>query len=105
MREELGPQQSPRRVQLSETSGFRQEGFEGHVYVAPEEGIGFNVLSIDVYGNHPRKRMLGDTTRMYYVIGVQALLRLMILLPKFKQVTYVLFPLAVSMNTAEECSY
>jgi quercetin dioxygenase-like cupin family protein len=59
---------TPKRVQLSETDGFQREGFDGHVYVPSEAGVGFNVLSVDVHGAHPRKRMLGDTTRTYYVI-------------------------------------
>jgi mannose-6-phosphate isomerase-like protein (cupin superfamily) len=60
--------QSPKRIQLSEATDFEREGFDGHVYVPSEAGIGFNVLSVDVHGSHPRKRMLGDTTRTYYVI-------------------------------------
>lgn len=69
MSEELvSPQSTPKRVKLSETEGFRREGFDGHVYVPSEAGVGFNVLSVDVHGSHPRKRMLGDTTRTYYVI-------------------------------------
>jgi mannose-6-phosphate isomerase-like protein (cupin superfamily) len=69
MSEELGiPQPTPKRVQLNETEGFQREGFDGHVYVPSEAGMGFNVLSVDVHGSHPRKRMLGDTTRTYYVI-------------------------------------
>jgi mannose-6-phosphate isomerase-like protein (cupin superfamily) len=62
------PDQSPRRIQLSETTGFQREGFDGHVYIPSEAGVGFNVLSVDVHRSHPRKRMLGDTTRTYYVI-------------------------------------
>src|SRR5580698_7300571 len=60
--------QTPRRIRLDETDGFSREGFDGHVYVPSEAGVGFNVLSVDVHGNHPRKRMVGDTTRTYYVI-------------------------------------
>lgn len=69
MSEELvNPQHAPKRVQLSETKSFQREGFDGHVYVPSEAGVGFNVLSVDVHGSHSRKRMLGDTTRTYYVI-------------------------------------
>jgi quercetin dioxygenase-like cupin family protein len=69
MSEELyKPKQTPQRIQLSETDGFEREGFDGHVYIPAEAGAGFNVLSVDVHGSHPRKRMLGDTTRAYYVI-------------------------------------
>jgi mannose-6-phosphate isomerase-like protein (cupin superfamily) len=59
---------NPRRIRLDETDGFSRKGFDGHVYVPSEAGVGFNVLSVDVHGAHPRKRMLGDTTRTYYVI-------------------------------------
>jgi quercetin dioxygenase-like cupin family protein len=62
------PHNTPKRIPLSETDGFQREGFDGHVYVPSEAGAGFNVLSVDVHGSHPRKRMLGDTTRTYYVI-------------------------------------
>ena len=62
------PNQAPKRIQLSEATDFKREGFDGHVYVPSEAGVGFNVLGVDVHGSHPRKRMLGDTTRTYYVI-------------------------------------
>jgi len=69
MSEELPSQQSrPRKVSSNETSDFERPGFDGHVYVPSEANEGFTVLGIDVHGSHPRKRMLGDTTRTYYVI-------------------------------------
>ena len=58
----------PHKISLSETDSFECPEFDGHVYVAPDTNQGFNVLAIDVHGGHPRKRMLGDTTRTYYVI-------------------------------------
>jgi mannose-6-phosphate isomerase-like protein (cupin superfamily) len=69
MSKELPPANTtPRKIQLDETEGFQQEGFDGHVYIPSDAGLGFNVLSIDVHGSHPRKRTVGDTTRNYYVI-------------------------------------
>ncbi len=69
MSEELPrPNQSSKKIRLSDTDGFQREGFDGHVYVPSDAGTGFNVLSVDVHGSHPRKRMMGDTTRTYYVI-------------------------------------
>ena len=62
------PQQAPHKIGLNETSSFERQGFEGHVYVAPEANKGFSMLAVDVHGSHPHKRMLGDTTRTYYVI-------------------------------------
>ena len=60
------PNPAARRIQLTETEGFSREGFDGHIYT--ELGSNFNALRVDVHGNHPRKRMLGDTTRNYLVI-------------------------------------
>jgi len=59
--------EKPRRIESSETEEFSREGFDGHVYVA-EPTLGFNALAVDVHGRHPRKKMLGDTTRSYFVI-------------------------------------
>jgi quercetin dioxygenase-like cupin family protein len=69
MSEEIPTQnRETKRIKLEETQVFHREGFDGHVYVPSDAGVGFNILGIDVHGSHPRKRMLGDTTRTYYVI-------------------------------------
>jgi mannose-6-phosphate isomerase-like protein (cupin superfamily) len=57
------------RISKSDTTSFERDGFTGHVYVPSEEGAGFNVLSVNVHGAHPRKQMLDDTTRTYYVLS------------------------------------
>ncbi len=57
----------PRRIQLSETEGFSREGFDGHIYYTAADGT-LSLLRIDVHGSHPRKRMMGDTTRTYTVL-------------------------------------
>jgi len=59
---------TPRRIQLSETQSFTRDGFDGHEYIAKSEGLGLTALAVDVHGTHPRKRMLGDTTRTYFVL-------------------------------------
>jgi mannose-6-phosphate isomerase-like protein (cupin superfamily) len=57
----------PRKISAGQTDDFDKEGFSGHVYVSPEGKEGFNALTVDVHGRHPRKRMV-DTTRVYFVI-------------------------------------
>jgi quercetin dioxygenase-like cupin family protein len=52
---------------LSDTSNFDRPGFDGHVHVSPEQGLGFTALTIDVNGEHPRKRII-EGTRTYYVV-------------------------------------
>ena len=68
MSEEV-PEQSknPRRIQLGDTEGFQREGFDGHIYYTAPDGT-LSLLRIDVHGSHPRKKMLGDTTRTYTVL-------------------------------------
>ena len=58
---------TPRRIQLNDAESFSTEGFDGHVYTEVP-GANFNALRVDVHGSHPRKKMLGDTTRNYLVI-------------------------------------
>lgn len=59
---------TPKRIQLSETEGFSREGFDGHIYYSAPNGT-LSLLRIDVHGSHPRKKMLGDTTRTYTVLN------------------------------------
>jgi len=58
---------TPRRIALHETEGFSREGFDGHIYIELPNA-NFNALRIDVHGSHPRKKMVGDTTRNYLVV-------------------------------------
>lgn len=54
-------------TRASDAGVFEREGFTGRVFVAKEEGVGFNAMQIDVHGSHPEKKILGGNTRCYYV--------------------------------------
>lgn len=56
-----------RKISFSEAEEFSREGFDGYTYIDYAEGLGFNVVLVNVHGKHPRKRMIG-TTRTYFVI-------------------------------------
>lgn len=56
-------------VPLSETKHFDREGFSGDIYVDKDVALGFTALLVTVEGEHPRKRMLEGTTRMYHVVS------------------------------------
>ena len=57
-----------RIISENQTAQFTREGFDGKTYIDKQEAAGFTVLKIAVHGKHPRKQMLGDTTRTYFVI-------------------------------------
>ena len=59
--------QLPRRISLDKTEHFEREGFDGHHYVKPEDGLGYSAIFVDVHGEHPLKKMVG-ATRSYLVI-------------------------------------
>jgi mannose-6-phosphate isomerase-like protein (cupin superfamily) len=56
------------KVPLAEVPITDKGGFDIQKIVTSEAGMGFNALLVHVHGEHPRKRMLGTTTRVYHVI-------------------------------------
>ncbi len=67
MTEQLQDPDQPRIIALADTQGFDREGFSGQVYETDQNGKLKSGL-ITVHGEHPTKRMTGDTTRRYFVI-------------------------------------
>lgn len=57
----------PVRIGLNQTEHFDREGFSGNIYVSKEAQQGFMALRVEVHGRHPRKRILEDNTRSYFV--------------------------------------
>lgn len=50
-----------------ETTHFDKEWFSWDIYVNKDAKKWFTILRITVHGSHPLKKMIGDTTRTYYV--------------------------------------
>ena len=57
-----------RKISAPETPSFTRPGFDGRMIVESAAKAGFNALLVDVHGEHPPKRMLGTTTRVYHVL-------------------------------------
>ena len=54
-------------IKPKDTNNFNREWFSGEIYVDKSEKKGFTILRITVHGKHPKKKMIDDTTRTYYV--------------------------------------
>lgn len=56
-----------RIIKRAQGRAFARKGFDGLVYVEKEAANGFTALEIRAHGDHPLKRLTGDTARLYYV--------------------------------------
>lgn len=57
-----------RKISVPQEPSFARPGFDGRFLVPSEAQAGFNALLVNVHGEHPPKRMLGTTTRVYHVM-------------------------------------
>ncbi len=60
-----GPQ--ARKISLTDAFHFERDGFSGDVFVATDQGSGYNALLVDVHGRHYRTGIKG-ATRNYFVV-------------------------------------
>ncbi len=65
--ETVGPEAQIVSYLEADQHRFERPGFFGAPYVTAEQALGFTALVISAHDRHPRKRMTGDTTRLYFV--------------------------------------
>lgn len=54
-------------VTPKDVTPFERPWFSWEIYVGKDAKKWFTMLRINVHGKHPLKKMVGDTTRTYYV--------------------------------------
>ena len=65
--EEINSTSERTMITSKDTTHFDKEWFSWDIYVHKDEKMWFTILRITVRDKHPKKRMIGDTTRTYYV--------------------------------------
>jgi len=61
-------EKQPIRITSQQGEGFRRVGFTGNVLVNADHELGFSAITVDVFGAHPLKQMVG-ATRSYFVLS------------------------------------